>query len=313
MNPSVIIPVVKSFYLLLKYRLKFSKVDYFNYEELVRMPDLRLPTPFFFNISYGLYRSVEKLYYGKVDLFHDYIEHGLFYSETATLLKHILKEKKIKRVFTFSNRRKEQIERILRKEGYRIEVVAIGPMIPAANNFYPHNKLLEIKKKLGETLLVIPMHSWSGVNNNFSSDVFIEEVERIKHNFNTVLVCLYYMDIRKGKHQYYIDKGYTVVCNGDRLDPNFISRHKDLIELADMTMSNGIGTHIGYSIALNKPHYYYKQEMVTELSATVKVDEEVEQAYRIELEKQIVSLFGTFDYQISEEQKNFVRLYWGNY
>ena len=311
MDLTVIIPVIRSFYKLFKYRYKYSKIDYFNYEELVKMPDLRLPAPYMFNISYGLYRPIKKIYSGKVNLFHDYIEHGLFYSETATLLVNILKEKAINRIFTFSDRRKGQIERILQKEGKSIEVVAMGSIISAANNFYPPRKLSIIKKRIGRTLLVIPMHSWTGVNNKFSSDVFIDEVERIKFNFDTVLVCLYYMDIRQGKHKYYLEKGYTVVCNGDRFDPNFISRHRDLIELADVTMSNGIGTHIGYSIALNRPHYYFKQEMITELSEHVRQDEEVEQTYRVEFEKKVVSLFGEFKYEISEDQKSFIELYWG--
>ena len=314
MQIKVVFNVLKGFLTYQLNKWRFSKVDYFNYEKLISYPEFILPSPLFFNISYGLFRAINKSYKGKVDMVHDYVEHGLFYSESATLLMNILHRKPIRKVFTFSDRRKKQIENVLSKSGYNgIEVIAIGPMINNAPNFYNRVKLDAIKKTLGKTLLVIPMHSWYGVNNNFAHDSFIEEIERIKIDFDTVLVCLYYLDIRKGKEQFYKDMGYTIVCNGNRCDPSFISRHRDLIELADLTMSNGIGTHIGYSIALNRPHYYYKQDMEVELAPQVKDDERIEQEYRSQFEKEVVELFGQYSLNITEEQKTFVRYYWGDY
>lgn len=313
MKIKTIYSVFKGYFTYLYYRHKFAKIDYFDYKKLITMPDIILPSPYLFNLSYGLFLPIKKIYKGKVDMFHDYIEHGLFYSETATLLEYILDRKPINRIFTFSERRKKQLQNILAKRKLKLDVQAMGPIIPYADNFHSPTELVNIKTRLGRTLLVIPMHSWTGVNNEFKHDEFVEEIERIKSDFDSVLVCLYYMDIRKGKQAYYENKGYTVVTNGDRLDPCFISRHKDLIQLADLTMSNGIGTHIGYSISLGKPHYYFKQEMRVELEKNVKKDEEQEQLYRVELEKKIVKLFGNYSCEITQDQKDFVTKYWGEF
>lgn len=308
----IILNVIRGFVILEIYKLYMSNVDYFKYKKLSTFPHIILPSPYFFNISYGLYRAVKVCYNGKVSMFKDYIEHGLFYSESAALLLIILKSKPIRRVFTFSNRRKRQIENVLIKNGYyNIDVVAVGPMINRIPNFYSEQKLADIKRKLGRTLLVYPMHSWNTVSNEFSHDSFIDEIFRIKKDFDTVLVCLYYMDIRKGKHKYYEEKGFTVVCNGDRCDPHFMSRQRDLIELADMTMSNGIGTHIGYSIVLGRPHYYFKQEMQVLIAKEYSDSEKIEQEYRLIFEKEVVDLFGEYSQQISKEQKEFVNYHWG--
>jgi hypothetical protein len=156
------------------------------------------------------------------------------------------------------------------------------------------------------------MHSWTGVDNEFDKDELVQEIERLKPQFETIMVCLYYMDIQKGKHKPFKEKGYTIVCNGSRFDMNFISRHRDIIELADVTMSNGIGTHIGYSIALNRPHYYFKQNMEQTIDPS-RPSEIPEQEFRIEFEKDFVKTFGKFTYEITEEQKQFVRYYWGEF
>ena len=299
--------------IFLKYNKLFKNVDYFNYSDLITMPNLPyFEAPYCFNVSYGMYRAVLASNVGGVDLNNDYIEHGLCYAEYAPLLLEIMKDHRIERIFTFSERRKGQLQRILAKKGYNNQIVAIGPMINKVPNFHSKEELAAIKKKIGKTLLVFPMHSWSGVDNDFDNDKLVMEIERLKPQFNTVLVCMYYMDIRKGKHIPYSKKGYTIVCNGDRFDTHFIQRHRDIIELSDLTMSNGIGTHVGYSIALNRPHYYFKQDMELNIDEKYKA-ESLEQEYRKELELEFVKVFGKFSYEINEEQKNFVKLYWGDF
>lgn len=312
-NPKAIYDEYKDHYLYRKYNKYFGSVDYFNYSELVKMPNLpNLETPFSFNISYGNFQAVQAGYSGRLDMKKDYVEHGLCYAEYAPLLLSILKEKPLGRIFTYSERRKGQLERILAKEGYNNEVVSIGPMINLVPNFHTKEELSAIKRKLGKVLLVFPMHSWTGVDNIFDDDELVMEIERLKPQFDTVMVCMYYMDVRKGKHIPYEKKGFTVVCNGDRFDSHFIQRHRDIIELADVTMSNGIGTHVGYSICLNRPHYYYKQKMEQKIDEKFQ-NETPEQEFRVGFEKELVKTFGTFSYEITEEQKEFVRLYWGTF
>jgi len=302
-----------SFFRNAYYNRLFSKVDYFNIEELIKFPDMSVPNPIGYNVSYGLNRPVEKLGNTKVNLIHDYIEHGLLFSSDCFLLEHIMSYRKINRVFTYSKERAEKISARLGEKGKDIEILSLGPFIIGSKNFHTQNALQRIKKKLGRVLLVFPMHSWTGVENSYEEDSFVKEIENHRKEFDTILICMYYLDIQKGKHKYYSDKGYTIVCNGSRFDANFIKRHKDLIDLSDMTMSNGIGSHIGYCICLNKPHYYFKQKMSIMIDSKVKASQNEEMQFRNQLEDEIVKLFGAYKYEISNEQIHFVQRYWGNY
>ena len=52
-----------------------------------------------------------------------------------------------------------------------------------------------------------------------------------------------------------------VVTAGYIMDPLFLSRLKSIIQLSDLTMSNNVGTHLGYCIYLNKPHWIVRQKI----------------------------------------------------
>ena len=297
----------------IKYNREYSKYDYFECEKLATIPDMHFPEIMNFNMSYGMYEAVCNLYGKRVNPLTNYIEHGLLFSETAALLEKLMNRYSIKRIFTYSEHRKQQLERILKNKLANVEIVPLGPFIKGASNFYSKEKLDAIKKRLGRTLLVFPMHSWPGVENDFCNDTFVQEIEKIRMDFDTVLVCMYYIDIKSGKHKAYEKMGYTIVSNGSRSDFSFLSRQKDLIELSDLTMSNGIGGHIGYSICLNKPHYYYQQNINFLIDEKAANTENPEMEYRRVIEKDFVSVFGNVQKDVSEMQKKFVQHYWGEW
>ena len=70
---------------------------------------------------------------------------------------------------------------------------------------------------------------------------------------------LYYQDILNGDAAIFEDAGFVVVTCGYREDCHFLERQRTLIKLADFTMSNSIGTHVGYCVYMGKPHYSFKQ------------------------------------------------------
>ena len=115
-------------------------------------------------------------------------------------------------------------------------------------------------------------------------------------------------------HPEYVEKykseGFVVVSNGHRSDPQFLSRQKDLIELSDMMMTNGLGTHIGYSICMNKPVYFYKQKIQLKADDGKSISDS---NILNETEAEFVSIFDKFAFEITEEQKSLVKYYWGNF
>lgn len=155
---------------------------------------------------------------------------------------------------------------ILRKEYLETEwekkVYAIGPYIAYAKNFYSIERINAEKAKNGKTLLVFPSHSTDIEKSSYEMDEFIEEIERIKkkEKFNTIIVCIYWIDAQNFGWKKYLKKGYKVVCAGQGNDYKFLSRLRTIIELSDAMMMNEIGTQLGYGIYLGKPCYFYNQK-----------------------------------------------------
>ena len=79
-------------------------------------------------------------------------------------------------------------------------------------------------------------------------------------------------------------------------------------------MSNDIGTHIGYCIALSKPHYLYKQKIVIDnicvpleaITRNRKISIERDKEYN-----SITRAFNKFSFEITKEQRTLVNYYWG--
>ncbi len=291
---------------------RYRKIDYFQYKKLCsfhKMPDIN---PFQYNLGYGNNMAVNALTGHKMNCFRDYLEHGLWYSDTISVLDRIIKTKKVNNIYTYSNFRKEIIEKALSNLGLSNKVIAVGPYIIGAKNFYPREQLEIIKQKLGKTLLVFPMHSYPGVDNQYDQDAFINEIDKIRNNFDTILVCLAYKDVQRKAYKLFNKKGYLLVSNGCPGDPMFLSRQKDLIELSDITMSNGMGTHIGYSIALGKPHYFFYQRIDSKVAKPTAAELR-ELQVREDMAQKVKLLFGQFSDVISEEQVHFIKQLWGEF
>ncbi len=180
-----------------------------------------------------------------------YVEHGLFFGswvqkdEYTTSASHI---------FTFGDVR----ERWLREGKVPREVAKIGPMIHYAGPLYQENarEMERLKSELGRTLLFFPYHgdSYTDVHpENF--EALISGIRGLARGFDTVLISLYYHDALKPYLvKPYLDAGFRIVTSGHKYDQLFLNRQRFLIELADFTASNGVGTHVGYCLQLGREH-----------------------------------------------------------
>lgn len=180
-----------------------------------------------------------------------YIEHGLFFGswiqkdEYTTASSHI---------FTFGDVR----ERWLKIGQVPREIVKIGPMIHYAGPLYQDDtkERDSLKRELGRTLLFFPHHGdeyTDATPENF--ELLISGICSLAQGFDTVLISLYYSDAMKPHLvKPYIDAGFRIVTSGHKFDQLFLNRQRFLIELADSTASNGVGTHVGYCLHLGREH-----------------------------------------------------------
>ena len=123
---------------------------------------------------------------------------------------------------------------------------------------------------------------------------------------------------RKNLIDSYKAQGFKIVTCGHKYDLNFMNRQRTLFELADASMSNDIGTHVGYSIALNKPHYIYKQKIETfydngaiEKKHTDNITQESSSSY-LNAREEIYKAFNLSNLIITDKQIKVIEKYWGN-
>jgi hypothetical protein len=287
-------------------------VDYFQYKTLAKnfmilphIPRLKV------NLWYGNYFAVKKLS-KEISLFKDCLEHGVNFCDRPGLIEvGYIKPNKCRNIYTYSDYRKH----IFMMHDNRLKVVSVGPYILGADFFHTIQVRQDIKKRYGKMLLVFPTHSLAGVQPQYDRKSFIDEIIRIRPNFQSVFVCLHYLDITNRKYRDFLDNGFMIVTAGKRDDIKFLNRLKDLIYLSDMTMSNSIGTHIGYSICMSRPHYLHYQQMNYSISEKLIKPLKENLSYEIskkqEISSEFVRLFGYFSWDISTNQINICRKYWG--
>jgi hypothetical protein len=303
-----IIKKTLTFFIYSYYCIRNRQIDYFNYIKISKnFPVFSISSQagVIGNKCYGNINAVKNKLKNDFDK-KCMIEHGLYFGE------YVIKEecliKNITSIYTYSPYRLEAIKKQI--PNIDKNIITVGPYILYVKNFHNQQKLAQLKKKYGRILLVFPSHPFPGQPIEYNLKSFLSEIAKISHSFDTVFVSLHWLDIKNGLSENYKRKGYKIVCSGTRSDPYFLRRLKDLIELSDMTMSNDLGTHIGYCIALNRPHYLYKQTVCSkgnlqhENSSTVN-------NIRLKEKEIFYSFFSEYKEEITEEQRNIVKYYWG--
>lgn len=230
---------------------KFESI--FNIEKLSKPIVFYPHSPIKDSNFYGVYKDL--LEYSLLMNIDSSIEHGLYlgsYVPKASMTS------TVKSIITFSKNR----EIHLKNHGFSKPIYTIGPYIHYAKDLYSVNQVRQEKKKWGKILLVFPSHSIKGMYSEFNIAEFINEISKRSVGFDTTFICLYYEDILKNNFvEDYKNAGFKIVTAGHKYDTYFLRRLKYIINLSDFTLSNAVGTHIGYCIYLNKPHLLIHQKI----------------------------------------------------
>lgn len=320
--------IIKNNYLLKGmncfYRLKSG--EYFRkqvaqryYSNLFDYKFIASPLPYYpiepviENNYYGLGRTLIK--YAKLSgSTNSYIEHGIFFGPNIVPWE---RDWKVKNIIVPSLVREQH----LRMKGITKNVMVVGPYIHYVKSLLNAFEYDSIKKTLGKTLLVFPTHSIMNVAVEYDIEHFISFIESVRSNYKTILICLYWLDALDIQTvEMYRKHGFKIVTAGNRFDPHFLSRLKSIISLADDTISNDVGTHIGYCIYLNKSHYIFAQpvsyrakDVIEEIRLKNSYNEDGKDAELYENEiNEVKTTFSTFTPgKISEAQWHIVDKYWG--
>jgi len=208
-------------------------------------------------------------------------------------------------ILTFGTQRALHIQNKTNKQ-----IIPIGPYIYYAKPLLSRQQTEKEIKRLKKCLLVIPSHSTTVTDTSYDINAFCNKLISMKRDFDSIRICLYWKDINNGVHQIYKQFGFECVTAGHIFDPLFLPRLKSIIETSTITMSNSIGTHIGYCIFMKKPHYIFSQRVNYQgkNKDEIKLITDIEQS---EIYKQIEKTFSTYSEVISEDQYKIVNRYWG--
>lgn len=205
-------------------------------------------------------------------------------------------------IITLSEFRKNTIEKLSNKKA-----IVIGPYVAYAKGYYSDEEIAIMRRQNGRTLLVFPTHSTKEIDTNYDVNGFLCEIRKIRKEFDTVLVCMYWKDISRGVHTLYQQEGYKVVCAGHIYDLNFLKRLHSIFELTDAVIFNQTGTGVGYAMQLHKPCYIYNQELEFYSKSPSAY---LEQQFSPE-HYEILNAFNKPDFIITEEQKQICSYVYG--
>ena len=286
------------------------KLDLFDYKQVAQP----LPKCYYepctdnncFGIGYTLrqYAGVQKNYCNAI------AEHGYFF---GTYVSEQEKYTFANKILTFGDVRKSHIKTIIKNK----EVYPIGPYIHYALDYYDDKTFKEVKKKIGRTLLVFFSHSGTGMSVSFDLDALIDKINSIKNTFETIVVSLFWSDINPEIEKRLLGEGYKIFSSGHRYDYYFLSRQKTMIKLADVIMTNSIGTHLAYCSYLNKPLWLVRQEIsVKALNAkgagNIAISEMIEKDPVSAKEKNdMYEAFAEYSETLSESQRALCDKYFG--
>lgn len=251
--------------------------------------------------------STEPVLYGAYHVLNKYIgcysgivsgdfklQHGFMFDERLPISVY----NGFSKYICWGNSEKDYIQRNL-----NLPVYTIGSPFFYVDSLLSEAQLSEEKRRLGRNLLVFPCHSLLVDSVSYSEADFIDFIKEEGKKFDSVRICLYWADIIKGTTKIYEEQGFECVCAGHISDLNFLSRQKSIIETCDCVLSNEVGSYVGYALSLGKPFLLYDQNLTCTESDTGK-----SHTMRVKYNK----LFSeNYDYNITDEQIDFVNYYWG--
>ena len=186
----------------------------------------------------------------------------------------------------------------------------IGPYIYYASAYYDPEAFQACKNRYGKILLVVPAHTHEMATQAYNMKKFVSDImEAYQKDYDTVMVLAYWADLSYDLYDLFEAAGAKIVSAGFRGDPNFISRLKTILSLADKIVGNDLGTFLGYGVYLKKPVGLIKNDISYEL-LDVDLTTEEETIYQNTL-KEFYRLFGEGQTPDPAKQEALCERFWG--
>jgi hypothetical protein len=98
-----------------------------------------------------------------------------------------------------------------------------------------------------------PMHSTKQISAHYDVNRYIDELEALPEQFHPIDICMYWVDIKKGRHNPFRERGMNVTTAGHRGSRLFMHRFYEILRSHRFATSNHVGSHLLYAVEMGLP------------------------------------------------------------
>jgi hypothetical protein len=116
-------------------------------------------------------------------------------------------------------------------------------------------------------LVYFDAHSSDYATARYDVEATSARLTELRSEFDEVIVCLYWRDVLLGRAELYRSHGLRCVTAGHMFDPQFLFRLVEIISSATIVLTDRLGSHLLYALALDRPVWLEHSAVEYELAA----------------------------------------------
>lgn len=123
--------------------------------------------------------------------------------------------------------------------------------------FVHYRKMNKIKQsKEAKGTIAFPYHSTLNIDTLTDWDLYCDTLLSLKEEFHPITICLHPVDIQKGLHSIFMNKGFEVVTAGNKYSAKFPERFYNVLRKHKYATSNGYMSSTLYAVEMNIPFFF---------------------------------------------------------
>jgi hypothetical protein len=141
-----------------------------------------------------------------------------------------------------------------------VRATAIGALILYAHALAPPEPSSETR------VVFFDAHSSDYATAKYDVGATAARLVELRRDFDDVVVCLYWRDVVLGRAELYRSHGLRCVTAGHMFDARFLFRLVEIILSASIVLTDQLGSHLLYALALDRPVWLEDSAVAYELA-----------------------------------------------